>query len=120
MGQNLNLVTLSCVALVQLRGLIVKNQSYATKCDQIYNNILLIWSHLKLQLGLEFCSTNRQFVEDRGGFIEHLSLTYVAQLSETQIIPVAIMNLVTPKAGAKNELLFNKLASGFGFKQNKN
>ncbi len=29
----------------------------------------------------------------------------------TQIIPVAIMNLVTPEAGAKHELLFNKPAS---------
>ncbi len=29
----------------------------------------------------------------------------------TKIIPVSIMNLVTPKAGANHELLFNKPAS---------
>ncbi len=29
----------------------------------------------------------------------------------TKIISVTIMNLVTPKVGAKHELLFNKLAS---------
>jgi hypothetical protein len=38
----------------------------------------------------------------RVGFVEHLSLTYVAQES---------VNLVTPKAGAKHERLFNKPAS---------
>jgi hypothetical protein len=31
--------------------------------------------------------------------------------SETQIIPLAFVNLVTPKTGAKHELLFNKPAS---------
>ncbi len=38
-----------------------------------------------------------------GGFVE--------QLSVTKITFVTIMNLVTPKAGVKLELLFNKLAS---------
>ncbi len=46
-----------------------------------------------------------------GGFVEHLSLTQVAQQSVTQIISVTIVNLVTPKVWAKHELLFNKLAS---------
>jgi hypothetical protein len=44
----------------------------------------------------------------RGGFVEHLSLTQVAQQSVTKIICVKIMNLVTPKARAKHETLFNK------------
>jgi hypothetical protein len=46
----------------------------------------------------------------RGGFIKHLSPTQVAQQSVTKIISPTIMNLVTPKAGAKHELLFNKSA----------
>jgi hypothetical protein len=56
---------------------------------------------------MSFCSTNRP----RGGVVEHPSLTYVAQQSVTQILTVTIMNLATPKVGAKHELLFNKLAS---------
>jgi len=32
----------------------------------------------------------------------------------TKVIPLTIMNLVTPKAGAKHEVLFNKLASEAG------
>jgi hypothetical protein len=47
----------------------------------------------------------------RGGFVEHLSPTLVAQQSVTKIIFVTMMNLVTHKAGAKHELLFNKPAS---------
>ncbi len=47
-----------------------------------------------------------------GGFVEHLSLTKVAQQSVTYIIGQAYVNLVTPKAGAKRELLFNEPASG--------
>ena len=45
----------------------------------------------------------------RGGFVKHLSLTSVAQQSVTKVIYVITMNLVTPKAGAKLELLFNEL-----------
>ncbi len=47
----------------------------------------------------------------RGGFVERLTLTLVAQQSVTQIISLAMMILVTPKAGAKQELLLNKPAS---------
>ncbi len=50
--------------------------------------------------------------EVRGWFVDHLSQTYVAQHSVTKIITLAIVNLVTPKVGAKHELLFNKPASG--------
>jgi hypothetical protein len=32
--------------------------------------------------------------------------------SETKLISLTIMNLATPKAGAKPEFLFNKMASG--------
>ncbi len=49
----------------------------------------------------------------RGGFVEHLSLTYGAKQSVTKIIPATIMNMVTPKAGAgaEHKLLFNQPAS---------
>ncbi len=40
----------------------------------------------------------------RGWFVEHLSQTQVAQHSETQIVSLTFVNLVTPKAGAKLEL----------------
>ncbi len=39
----------------------------------------------------------------RGGFVEHLSPTEVAQQSVTKIISLTIINLVTPKARAKHE-----------------
>jgi hypothetical protein len=48
-------------------------------------------------------------------FVKHLSATLVAQQSVTKIMPVTIMNLVTPKDGAKHELLFNKPVSWEGF-----
>ncbi len=47
----------------------------------------------------------------RGGFVEHLSWTSVAQQSVTKIITLIHINLVTPKARAKHELLFNEPAS---------
>jgi len=40
---------------------------------------------------------------NRGGFVEHLSLTKVAQQSVTKITYLIFMNLVTPKARAKHE-----------------
>jgi hypothetical protein len=45
----------------------------------------------------------------RGGFVEHVSLTEVAQQSVTQIISLTFVNLVTPKARAEQEHLFNNL-----------
>jgi hypothetical protein len=36
----------------------------------------------------------------RSEFVEHLSPSLVAQQSMTQIIPVTVMNFVTPKARA--------------------
>ncbi len=59
---------------------------------------------------MSFCSTNS------GGFVEHLSLTKVAQQSETKIIYMTLMNLVTTKAAAKHELLFKKPATGENLK----
>ncbi len=50
-------------------------------------------------------------MEPRGGFVECLSLTPAAQQSVTKIISLTFVNLVTPKAWAKHELLFNKSAS---------
>jgi hypothetical protein len=52
--------------------------------------------------------------EYRGGFVYNLSMTKVAQESVTKIIILAIVKLITPKAGAKHELLFNKPISGAG------
>jgi hypothetical protein len=46
-----------------------------------------------------------------GGFVQHLSADLSSKQSVTKIISVTIMNWVTPKAGAKHELLFNKPAS---------
>ncbi len=45
----------------------------------------------------------------RGGFVEHLSRTYAEQQSVSQYITINYMILVTPKAGAWQELLLNKL-----------
>jgi hypothetical protein len=39
-----------------------------------------------------------------GGFVEHLSLTWVAQQSANKIMPLIVVNLVTPKAQALHEL----------------
>jgi hypothetical protein len=50
----------------------------------------------------------------RGGFVEHLSQTQVAQKSVTRLKYITIMNLVTPKARAKHEPLFNEPASEVG------
>jgi hypothetical protein len=54
---------------------------------------------------------NKPTSEARGGFVEQLSATKVAQQSVTKIISLKTVNLVTPKAAAKHELLFNKPAS---------
>jgi hypothetical protein len=43
--------------------------------------------------------------------VEHLSLTYIAQQSETKFVAMFVINLVTPKVAAKHKLLFNKLGS---------
>jgi hypothetical protein len=50
----------------------------------------------------------------RGGFVEHLSPTKVAQQSVTRIISLTLVIVVTSKAGAMHELLFNKTASVSG------
>ncbi len=52
-----------------------------------------------------------QYAFIRGGFVKHLSATWAAQQSVTKIIFVTFMNLVTPRAGARHELLFNEPAS---------
>jgi hypothetical protein len=51
----------------------------------------------------------------RGGFVEHLSRTYVSQQSVAKILSRVFINLVTPKVGAKHELLFNEPATGHMF-----
>jgi len=48
----------------------------------------------------------------RGVFVKHVSPTYVAQKSVTKIISPIFINLVTPKARANHNHLFNKPASG--------
>ncbi len=44
----------------------------------------------------------------KGGFVEHLSLTLVAQQSVTKHISVTVVTLGETKAGSKHERLFNK------------
>jgi len=39
----------------------------------------------------------------KGGFVEHPSVTEVAQQSVTRIIYLGFINFVTPKAGPKHE-----------------
>jgi hypothetical protein len=48
-----------------------------------------------------------------------MDLTQVTQQSVTKLIPVTMVTLVTPKAGAKHELLFNKPTSGLLNKSSK-
>ncbi len=48
----------------------------------------------------------------KGGLVEHTSPTLVAQQSVTKNIEIMVINLVTPKAAAKREPLFNKPGSG--------
>jgi hypothetical protein len=59
-----------------------------------------------------FCELKSNICNISGGFVEHPSPTLVAQQSVTKIISINIINLVTPKAGAMHELLFNKPALG--------
>jgi hypothetical protein len=49
-----------------------------------------------------------------GWFVEHLSRTLAAQQSVIKNIAIIAINLVTPKAQAKNEHLFNEPASEVG------
>ncbi len=58
---------------------------------------------------LELARVVKKYI--RGGFVQHLSLRYVAQQSVTKIISLALANLVTLKAGANQKLLLNKAAS---------
>ncbi len=51
----------------------------------------------------------------RGRFADHLSLTQEVDQNVTKIISVTIMNLVTPKVEAKDELTFIEPASEVGF-----
>ncbi len=48
-----------------------------------------------------------------GGFVEHPSRTQAGRQSVTQYITKIVIILVTPKAAAKHEILFNKPASDF-------
>jgi hypothetical protein len=58
------------------------------------------------------CYARRLTARPRGWFVEHLGWTKAAQQSVTKFIAMIFMNVVTPKAAAKNQLLFNKLAPG--------
>ncbi len=55
---------------------------------------------------IKYCEYN-----PRSGLVEHISQTEAAQQSVIQFLAVIVINLVPPKAAAKQELLFNKLAS---------
>jgi hypothetical protein len=59
------------------------------------------------------CSSAVAFVRQTGlsgGFVQQ-SLTSVDQQSVAKFMATIVMNLVTPKSDAKQELLFNKPAS---------
>jgi hypothetical protein len=43
-----------------------------------------------------------------GEFVEHLRRTWVAQQTETQFVAMIALNLVTTKAAAEHDLLFNE------------
>jgi hypothetical protein len=60
-------------------------------------------------LSLNFCLANWP------QFVEHLSQTKVVQQYVTKVIPQTFLNLVTPKAEAKHELLVNNPAFKKGF-----
>jgi hypothetical protein len=49
--------------------------------------------------------------KSRVGFAEHLSRTQAAHKGVNHFVATFAINLVTPKAAAKQELLFNKPAS---------
>ncbi len=77
------------------------------------DSIILLSLHACDVIGIGiFCELKSNICNNRGGFVEHPSPTLVAQQSVTKMISISIMNLVTPKAGAKHELLFNKLTLG--------
>ncbi len=73
---------------------------------KLVTNNELIWSHFVVLLKSDYNAE-----QSRGGFVEFLSCTQIAQQSVTKIISLEVVNLVTPKPGAKHELLFNKPAS---------
>ncbi len=49
--------------------------------------------------------------EYRGEFVEHLRRTWEAQQTETQFVAMIALNLVTTKAAAEHDLLFNEPTS---------
>ncbi len=49
--------------------------------------------------------------EYRGEFVEHLRQTWVAQQTVTQFVAMIALNLVTTKAEAEHDLLFNEPTS---------
>ncbi len=105
----MNLVALE-VGLLNTQVRLEQHHKVWPKSQQ---QVLWILSHLKLELSMSFCSTNRPLDSSSLiGFVEHLSQTWAAQQSETKITATSLVNFVTPKVGAKNELLFNKSASG--------
>ncbi len=50
----------------------------------------------------------KQQLRHTGGFVEYLSQSSVRQQSVTKPIEVTVVNLFTPEAATKHELLFNK------------
>jgi hypothetical protein len=50
-------------------------------------------------------------LQTRGWFVECLSQTLGAQQSVTKFIAMTVKNLVSPKAAAKHDFLFNKPTS---------
>jgi predicted ATPase len=58
------------------------------------------------------CYAKRLNTRPKGRFVEHLGSTKVTQQSVTKFIAMIFINVLIPKAAAKNRLLLNKLAPG--------
>ena len=83
-------------------GLIVFN----AMIEWLLQNYIKLKTHLVTNI--EFKHKNLKWDSNKSAFYR---LTLVAQQSVTKIVPVIFINFFTFKAGAKHELLFNKLAS---------
>jgi hypothetical protein len=111
---SMNLVTICCAALIRGKWITIFGWSLFAEqklmlnstfsLDQIHNRHCHEFGHTLL------CYFDVQQTGFWGGFVEHLSWSYVAWQSVTKVTTINTLNLVTPKASAKQELLLNKLA----------
>jgi len=76
----------------------------------LWQTLQSIWSHLKLQLSSRSCATN---LASEVGLL-NIKVRLKQHNSVTEFVAITALNLVTPKAEAKQELLFNKLSTKVG------